>query len=100
MFSHKESYSQLSREELDHGDMPSGSQPSQPDVEMGMYENAQEAGKQVAATDGIGPSAVRGGVIQSTRRRRRISQEANLLTLAQKAVELASLQNVRVSDIS
>ncbi|XP_054256465.1 mitotic deacetylase-associated SANT domain protein [Indicator indicator] len=37
---------------------------------------------------------VRGGVIQSTRRRRRVSQEANLLTLAQKAVELASLQNV------
>ncbi|XP_044515911.1 mitotic deacetylase-associated SANT domain protein [Gracilinanus agilis] len=36
---------------------------------------------------------VRGGVIQSTRRRRRASQEANLLTLAQKAVELASLQN-------
>lgn len=35
---------------------------------------------------------IRGGVIQSTRRRRRASQEANLLTLAQKAVELASLQ--------
>lgn len=40
--------------------------------------------------------SVRGGVIQSTRRRRRVSQEANLLTLAQKAVELASLQNVKV----
>lgn len=36
---------------------------------------------------------IRGGVIQSTRRRRRASQEANLLTLAQKAVELASLQD-------
>lgn len=36
---------------------------------------------------------MRGGVIQSTRRRRRASQEANLLTLAQKAVELASLQD-------
>lgn len=36
---------------------------------------------------------LRGGVIHSTRRRRRASQEANLLTLAQKAVELASLQN-------
>uniref|UniRef100_A0A8C5KFB1 Mitotic deacetylase associated SANT domain protein n=1 Tax=Jaculus jaculus TaxID=51337 RepID=A0A8C5KFB1_JACJA len=35
---------------------------------------------------------IRSGVIQSTRRRRRTSQEANLLTLAQKAVELASLQ--------
>lgn len=39
---------------------------------------------------------LRGGVIQSTRRRRRASQEANLLTLAQKAVELASLQNTKV----
>ncbi|XP_004584463.2 mitotic deacetylase-associated SANT domain protein [Ochotona princeps] len=39
--------------------------------------------------------ALRGGVIQSTRRRRRTSQEANLLTLAQKAVELASLQNAK-----
>lgn len=39
---------------------------------------------------------LRGGVIQSTRRRRRASQEANLLTLAQKAVELASLQNAKV----
>lgn len=39
---------------------------------------------------------LRGGVIQSTRRRRRVSQEANLLTLAQKAVELASLQNAKV----
>ncbi|XP_034848993.1 mitotic deacetylase-associated SANT domain protein isoform X2 [Mirounga leonina] len=38
---------------------------------------------------------LRGGVIQSTRRRRRVSQEANLLTLAQKAVELASLQNAK-----
>ncbi|NXT78181.1 EMSA1 protein, partial [Zapornia atra] len=43
---------------------------------------------------------VRGGVIQSTRRRRRVSQEANLLTLAQKAVELASLQNVKQLDTS
>ncbi|XP_063145930.1 mitotic deacetylase-associated SANT domain protein [Candoia aspera] len=106
MFSHKESYSQLSRAELECGNMPSGSQPSQPDMEMvGMYENAQEAEKQVAATDSIGPrtndfGAVRGGVIQSTRRRRRISQEANLLTLAQKAVELASLQNVREPEMS
>uniref|UniRef100_G1U5I9 Mitotic deacetylase associated SANT domain protein n=1 Tax=Oryctolagus cuniculus TaxID=9986 RepID=G1U5I9_RABIT len=38
---------------------------------------------------------LRGGVIQSTRRRRRASQEANLLTLAQKAVELASLQSAK-----
>ncbi|XP_075387972.1 mitotic deacetylase-associated SANT domain protein [Tenrec ecaudatus] len=38
---------------------------------------------------------LRGGVIQSTRRRRRASQEANLLTLAQKAVELASMQNAK-----
>ncbi|XP_035313516.1 mitotic deacetylase-associated SANT domain protein isoform X2 [Cricetulus griseus] len=41
---------------------------------------------------------IRGGVIQSTRRRRRASQEANLLTLAQKAVELASLQDANGSE--
>ncbi|XP_048969657.1 mitotic deacetylase-associated SANT domain protein isoform X2 [Canis lupus dingo] len=43
---------------------------------------------------------LRGGVIQSTRRRRRASQEANLLTLAQKAVELASLQNAKDASVS
>ncbi|KAM9202753.1 mitotic deacetylase-associated SANT domain protein isoform 1-T2 [Dugong dugon] len=47
----------------------------------------------------VGPGdcgqVLRGGVIQSTRRRRRASQEANLLTLAQKAVELASMQNAK-----
>ncbi|XP_038193194.1 mitotic deacetylase-associated SANT domain protein [Arvicola amphibius] len=41
---------------------------------------------------------LRGGVIHSTRRRRRASQEANLLTLAQKAVELASLQDANGSE--
>ncbi|OCT64848.1 mitotic deacetylase-associated SANT domain protein isoform X2 [Xenopus laevis] len=37
-----------------------------------------------------------GGVIQTTRRRRRISQEVNLFTLAQKASELPSLQNTKL----
>lgn len=41
---------------------------------------------------------IRSGVIQSTRRRRRASQEANLLTLAQKAVELASMQDANGSE--
>lgn len=47
----------------------------------------------VNAIDAGHIGGITGGVIQSTRRRRRISQEANLLTLAQKAVELASLEN-------
>ncbi|XP_073433744.1 mitotic deacetylase-associated SANT domain protein isoform X2 [Dendrobates tinctorius] len=34
-------------------------------------------------------------VIQSTRRRRRISQEANLFTLAQKAAEMPNLENTK-----
>ncbi|XP_044291812.1 mitotic deacetylase-associated SANT domain protein isoform X2 [Varanus komodoensis] len=99
-FIHKDGYSQLTRTELDHGEMTSGGQPSQHEAEkMGMYEHAREAEKQVAAADGVGQRAndfcgVRGGVIQSARRKRRVSQEANLLTLAQKAVELASLQNI------
>ena len=55
-----------------------------------------EEGMRAAGTGDCG-QALRSGVIQSTRRRRRASQEANLLTLAQKAVELASLQNTKVS---
>ena len=55
-----------------------------------------EEGMRAAGTGDCG-QVLRSGVIQSTRRRRRASQEANLLTLAQKAVELASLQNTKVS---
>lgn len=54
-----------------------------------------EEGLRAGGTGDCG-QVLRGGVIQSTRRRRRASQEANLLTLAQKAVELASLQNTKV----
>lgn len=54
-----------------------------------------EEGTRAVGTGDCG-QVLRGGVIQSTRRRRRASQEANLLTLAQKAVELASLQNTKV----
>ncbi|XP_008070513.1 ELM2 and SANT domain-containing protein 1 [Carlito syrichta] len=53
-----------------------------------------EEGLRALGTGDCG-QVLRGGVIQSTRRRRRASQEANLLTLAQKAVELASLQNAK-----
>ncbi|XP_036168429.1 mitotic deacetylase-associated SANT domain protein isoform X2 [Myotis myotis] len=53
-----------------------------------------EEGMQAVGAGDCG-QVLRGGVIQSTRRRRRASQEANLLTLAQKAVELASLQNTK-----
>lgn len=56
--------------------------------------------EEVMRAGGLGDCGqmIRGGVIQSTRRRRRASQEANLLTLAQKAVELASLQ-VRMTEL-
>ena len=54
-----------------------------------------EEGMRAVGTGDCG-QVLRSGVIQSTRRRRRASQEANLLTLAQKAVELASLQNTKV----
>uniref|UniRef100_A0A8C0CN63 Mitotic deacetylase associated SANT domain protein n=1 Tax=Balaenoptera musculus TaxID=9771 RepID=A0A8C0CN63_BALMU len=53
-----------------------------------------EEGTRAVGTGDCG-QVLRGGVIQSTRRRRRASQEANLLTLAQKAVELASLQSTK-----
>uniref|UniRef100_A0A5F8AF43 Mitotic deacetylase associated SANT domain protein n=1 Tax=Macaca mulatta TaxID=9544 RepID=A0A5F8AF43_MACMU len=58
-----------------------------------------EEGMRAVSTGDCG-QVLRGGVIQSTRRRRRASQEANLLTLAQKAVELASLQNAKAEDIN
>ncbi|XP_028914460.1 mitotic deacetylase-associated SANT domain protein [Ornithorhynchus anatinus] len=67
----------------------------------GPAQNGRE--REFPAADGArrpgdpGP-LVRGGVIQSTRQRRRGSQEANLLTLAQKAVELASLQDRQDED--
>lgn len=56
--------------------------------------------EEVMRAGGLGDCGqmMRGGVIQSTRRRRRASQEANLLTLAQKAVELASLQDTNGSE--
>lgn len=68
-------------------------------------QNGRDAEKQTVAAEENAPrtndfQGVRGGVIQSTRRRRRVSQEANLLTLAQKAVELASLQDVKVRHMS
>uniref|UniRef100_A0A8C6EVH7 Mitotic deacetylase associated SANT domain protein n=1 Tax=Marmota marmota marmota TaxID=9994 RepID=A0A8C6EVH7_MARMA len=56
-----------------------------------------EEGLRAGGTGDCG-QVLRGGVIQSTRRRRRASQEANLLTLAQKAVELASLQDANGSE--
>ncbi|XP_061467246.1 mitotic deacetylase-associated SANT domain protein [Rhineura floridana] len=102
-FSHnKETYSQLNRAELELGEMPPDGQPGQPEMEkVGTYENARQAEKQVATTERANDfGGVRSGVIQSTRRRRRVSQEANLLTLAQKAVELASLQNIKEPEAS
>ncbi|NXR07869.1 EMSA1 protein, partial [Semnornis frantzii] len=67
-------------------------------------QNGTDEEKQAAAAEEKSQrtdfQGVRGGVIQSTRRRRRGSQEANLLTLAQKAVELASLQNMTELDTS
>ncbi|KAM8807915.1 mitotic deacetylase-associated SANT domain protein [Eudromia elegans] len=78
-------------------------QPRQPEADRpATAQNGREG--DAAAAEGAPRAgdivAERGGVIQSTRRRRRVSQEANLLTLAQKAVELASLQNVKESDTS
>lgn len=97
----REGYSRLNKVEIEHREMPAGGEMEKP----GTYESAIEGEKQVATTDGVSQrmndfGGVRGGVIQSTRRRRRTSQEANLLTLAQKAVELASLQNVKVKGMS
>ncbi|XP_074853195.1 mitotic deacetylase-associated SANT domain protein [Carettochelys insculpta] len=91
---------------LEQRETLSSNELNQPETERPATSyNGRDGDKQVSVT---GESAqrtndfggVRGGVIQSTRRKGCVSQEANLLTLAQKAVELASLQNEKELDTS
>ncbi|XP_065610807.1 mitotic deacetylase-associated SANT domain protein [Cyrtonyx montezumae] len=100
----KSSYSHPKRMDLGQKDVLVNSELCQMETDrQTISQNGRDAEKQAVAAEENAPrtndfQGVRGGVIQSTRRRRRVSQEANLLTLAQKAVELASLQNVKESD--
>ncbi|XP_071894899.1 mitotic deacetylase-associated SANT domain protein isoform X2 [Anas platyrhynchos] len=100
----KSSYSHPKRMDLGQKDALVNSELCQMETErQAVAQNGRDGEKQTAAAEENAPrtndfQGVRGGVIQSTRRRRRVSQEANLLTLAQKAVELASLQNVKHED--
>ncbi|XP_069714260.1 mitotic deacetylase-associated SANT domain protein [Phaenicophaeus curvirostris] len=103
----KSSYLQAKRMDLGQKDVLANSELCQMETgRQATAQNGREGEKQAAAaaeestqkTNDV--QGVRGGVIQSTRRRRRVSQEANLLTLAQKAVELASLQNEKELDSS
>ncbi|NXL94653.1 EMSA1 protein, partial [Alectura lathami] len=102
----KSSYSHPKRMDLGQKDVLVNSELCQMETDrQAMAQNGRDGEKQTAAAEENTPrtndfQGVRGGVIQSTRRRRRVSQEANLLTLAQKAVELASLQNVKELDTS
>lgn len=102
----KSSYSHPKRMDLGQKEALVNSELSQMETErQAVAQNGRDGEKQTAAAEENTPrtndfQGVRGGVIQSTRRRRRVSQEANLLTLAQKAVELASLQNVKELDTS
>ncbi|XP_021259105.1 ELM2 and SANT domain-containing protein 1 isoform X1 [Numida meleagris] len=102
----KSSYSHPKRMDLGQKDVLVNSELCQMETDrQAIAQNGRDAEKQTVAAEENTPrtndfQGVRGGVIQSTRRRRRVSQEANLLTLAQKAVELASLQNVKESDTS
>lgn len=97
----KSGYSHPKRMELGQNDVLVNSELCQMEADgQATAQNGRDREKQAAAEENTQKTndfqGVRGGVIQSTRRRRRVSQEANLLTLAQKAVELASLQNVKV----
>ncbi|XP_040413309.1 mitotic deacetylase-associated SANT domain protein isoform X2 [Cygnus olor] len=100
----KSSYSHPKRMDLGQKDALVNSELCQMETErQAVAQNGRDGEKQTAAAEENTLrtndfQGVRGGVIQSTRRRRRVSQEANLLTLAQKAVELASLQNVKHED--
>lgn len=98
----KSSYLHPKRLDLGQKDVLVNSEQCQMETDrQAAAQNGRDEDKQAAAPEEDTQrtndfQSVRGGVIQSTRRRRRVSQEANLLTLAQKAVELASLQNVKV----
>uniref|UniRef100_A0A8B9MJY8 ELM2 and Myb/SANT domain containing 1 n=1 Tax=Accipiter nisus TaxID=211598 RepID=A0A8B9MJY8_9AVES len=102
----KSSYSHPKRMDLGQKDVLIKSELCQVEVDrQATAQNGRDGEKQAEAVEENTQrtndfQGVRGGVIQSTRRRRRVSQEANLLTLAQKAVELASLQNVKELDTS
>ncbi|NXC50301.1 EMSA1 protein, partial [Penelope pileata] len=102
----KSSFSHPKRMDLGQKDVLANSELCQMETDrQAVAQNGRDGEKQAAAAEEDTPrtndfQGVRGGVIQSTRRRRRVSQEANLLTLAQKAVELASLQNVKELDTS
>ncbi|XP_071971752.1 mitotic deacetylase-associated SANT domain protein [Engystomops pustulosus] len=78
---------QGTRHETDHVSLPHNGRPRE---------------VQVTEQSSMGPIQPMGvgavTVIQSTRRRRRISQEANLFTLAQKAAEMPSLENTKDSE--
>ncbi|NXI40157.1 EMSA1 protein, partial [Galbula dea] len=105
---HNNKSSQLHPKRVDLGqkDVPVNSELCQMETDkQAAAQNGRDGEKQGAAPEENTQrtndfQGVRGGVIQSTRRRRRVSQEANLLTLAQKAVELASLQDVKELDTS
>ncbi|KAM4690625.1 mitotic deacetylase-associated SANT domain protein [Rhinophrynus dorsalis] len=99
---YKRGYQQMQREsqmitqEKNYGNHPELEKPIMP-------QNGRAREPQTVANQNVGVTnepvvggTGTGGVIQSTRRRRRISQEANLFTLAQKASELASLQSTKV----
>uniref|UniRef100_A0A8C3TVY8 Mitotic deacetylase associated SANT domain protein n=1 Tax=Catharus ustulatus TaxID=91951 RepID=A0A8C3TVY8_CATUS len=100
----KSSYLHPKRLDLGQKDVLVNSEQCQMETDrQAAAQNGRDEDKQAAAPEENTQrtndfQSVRGGVIQSTRRRRRVSQEANLLTLAQKAVELASLQNLDNSE--
>ncbi|KAL9849722.1 mitotic deacetylase-associated SANT domain protein isoform 1-T2 [Geothlypis trichas] len=102
----KSSYLHPKRLDLGQKDVLVNSEQCQMETDrQAAAQNGRDEEKQAGGTEENSQrtndfQGVRGGVIQSTRRRRRVSQEANLLTLAQKAVELASLQNVKELDNS
>ncbi|KAG8449453.1 hypothetical protein GDO86_016198, partial [Hymenochirus boettgeri] len=103
---YKRGYSQIHRDtQVVTQDRIYGNRPLIDNVALhqnGRVVETQTVGEQsgLEKNDFGGAGTVTGGVIHTTRRRRRISQEANLFTLAQKASELLSLQNTKEADVS
>ncbi|CAH2328506.1 ELM2 and SANT domain-containing 1 isoform X1 [Pelobates cultripes] len=77
-----------------------GNPPEQDKAPLPQNGRAKEMqlGSEQSTVQQVGVGGVTGGVIQTVRRRRRISQEANLFTLAQKAAEMPSLENTKEGD--
>ncbi|MEE6492594.1 hypothetical protein FKM82_016611 [Ascaphus truei] len=97
-YHHMQRDAQMASQESHYGNPPELDRAPLPHNGRAGELQAESEQSMVRTNEPVAGGAITGGVIQTTRRKRRTSQEANLVTLAQKAVELASLQNTKDGD--